>query len=174
MTDKTGTGKGNKNKNTSAPAADASASASAAAGAAPAATRKTVTYKDVALAFLMEGAKGLENLKVELGGTDIPENVLWTAIESMKASNQDTAKLREFAVSLYGEPSTGQRGRVSPKIGDKRVYKVQKLDKGEEFLRLPIGALKVAKGAGVNVEYLDGRIVITPAPAGAVADDATA
>jgi len=123
------------------------------------AKRKMVNYNDVSMAYLMSGMAGIERLQEDIG-RPISEKVLWTAMELLEKASKDTGPLREYAVALWGGPSSKERGRAAPKVGDKRAYKVQQLEKGNQFLHLPVGPLGTLKGGKLEAEYLEDRIVI--------------
>jgi hypothetical protein len=55
------------------------------------------------------------------------------------------------------------RGKAPPSAGEKRRYRVQHLEEGAPFLRLPMSSLGCQKGDEVVASFEDGRIVVTPA-----------
>jgi len=114
---------------------------------------KRNNFKDVQLAYIIDGIEGVSNL------TPLPgKNTLIQAINGLDAKGMEVNDLIEFTALNY--PGGNGRGRASITIGDSRTYKVQEVKTGGVFLRLPLSTLNVAKGETVSVSFEEGRIVV--------------
>lgn len=119
--------------------------------------RTVVSYKDVQLAYLIEGVEGVAKL---IEGRDNPSAVVNRAIKVLKERGKKTAALEKFARDTFEGSS---RGRANPRVGDTRSYKAQQLKAGgAPFLRLPLATLEVEKGAELEVKFEKGRIIVSP------------
>ena len=120
-------------------------------------TKKSVkrnNFKDVQLAYIIDGIEGVSNL------TPLPgKPTLIQAINGLNDKGMDTDDLLAFTASNY--PGGGGRGRASITIGESRTYKVQAVKDGSVFLRLPLSTLNVEKGDTVSVSFDDGKVVVT-------------
>ena len=113
-----------------------------------------VSFKDIAMHYMMGGLDAVKRLDKKMkdnpanDGDGLSSKTLWGALDEMEGSTIDVTELRAYTIENHGEPSEG-RGRTNPVVGESRTYKAQKLEKGDCFLRLPLGALNVEKGQGV-------------------------
>lgn len=123
-----------------------------------------VTHKDVTITFMLEG---IDAVGVMLANHTDAVAVLEKSMEALKSKNQDATELetlRDKFLAAKGEP--GVRGRKPAKIGDKRAFSVQQVvdkqtnERGEVFIRLPLGTLGAQKGDKVAVRFLDGETIV--------------
>lgn len=127
--------------------------------------KSLTNFKDVQIRYMSEGIDGVRTMHGEVEG-GLSKAVLWAAINKMPGAT-DTEALRAFAVECHGELSQGGgRGRAAPTVGSSRSYKAQQIKDGGPFLRLPLDTLGAQKGQGVDVNFEDGRIVVTLGSAG--------
>lgn len=117
--------------------------------------RKVISFKDVQIAYLLDGIAGIERL---IKGRKSPAAVLKRALRELKAQGSDTRELESFIAEKFG--STG-RGRSVPQAGEERRYKAQQIKSGAPFLRLPLNTLGIKKGKAVRVRFEADRIVVT-------------
>jgi hypothetical protein len=120
-------------------------------------SKKVISFKDVEIAFLLDGINGVERL---IKGRKNPGAVVKRALRDLKTQGTDVRALEEFVAERFG--STG-RGRSVPQVGEERRYKAQQIKNGAPFLRLPLNTLGIKKGRPVRVRFEDGRIVVSPA-----------
>jgi hypothetical protein len=118
--------------------------------------RKVISFKDVQIAYLLDGLDGVERL---LKGHKAPAGVLKRALRELKSQGSDTRELESYVAEKFG--STG-RGRSVPQVGEERRYKAQQIKSGAPFLRLPLNTLGVRKGKQVRVRFEDDKIVVSP------------
>lgn len=117
--------------------------------------RKVISFKDVQIAYLLDGIAGIERL---IKGRKSPVAVLKRALRELKAQGSDTRELESFIAEQFG--STG-RGRAVPQVGEERRYKAQQIKSGAPFLRLPLNTLGIKKGKQVRVRFEADRILVT-------------
>lgn len=131
---------------------------------------KTESYKDVFMAYMINGVEGVEAL-----AGNVSSDTLWHAFQALEASGRDRTPLKNYIEEQFPNSAPGAggggRGRTSPQVGETRPYKAQVLAKkdadgnviGEQepFLRLPLGSLGVERGGSVQASFQDGQIVIT-------------
>ncbi len=117
--------------------------------------RKVISFKDVQIAYLLDGIAGIERL---IKGRKSPAAVLKRALRELKAQGSDTRELESFIAEKFG--STG-RGRSVPQVGEERRYRAQQIKSGAPFLRLPLNTLGIKKGKQVRVRFEADRIVVT-------------
>lgn len=53
-----------------------------------------------------------------------------------------------------------RRGRYAPRVGETRVYNVQRVKDDATFIRLPLSSLEVGKGDKIRVDFENGEIVV--------------
>lgn len=117
-----------------------------------------IQNKDIQLAFLVHGMKGVEDLTA----SNVPAKAtMQAAIDSLENLGQDTEDLVDFMDTLHPSSGDGQRGRSAPKNGDTRTYKAQSVNGGSCFLRLPLDTLKAIKGENITVAFENDKIVVT-------------
>lgn len=116
--------------------------------------RTTVSFKDVQIAYLMDGVTGVERLVA--GGT-ASKSTVRRALVDLKEGGRDVQELEAWVANHIGAPG---RGRSAPVIGETRAYKAQQVKTGGPFLRLPLDVLGVEKGGLVTVSFDDNKIVV--------------
>ena len=119
--------------------------------------RKVISYKDVQIAYLLDGVNGVERL---IRGRKSAGAVVKRALRELKAQGNDARDLEDLVAERFG--STG-RGRAVPQAGEERRYKAQQVKNGVPFLRLPLNTLSIMKGKQVRVRFDDDKIVVAPA-----------
>jgi hypothetical protein len=119
--------------------------------------RTVVSFKDVQIAYLLDGISGLEKL---LAGRKSAGGVIRRALRELKQQGRSVEALEAYVGEKYG---SGGRGRSMPGVGEERKYKAQQIKSGGAFLRLPLTPLGVKKGGSVRVRFEADRIVVTKA-----------
>jgi len=115
--------------------------------------RSTVSFKDIQIAYLIEGIGGVTELvqnKKNIGQS------LRRAERELRAAGTKTDSLAQFIATI----GTGTRGRSVPATGQERIYRAQKLQSGGVFLRLPLSPLGTGKSGKVKVRFERDRIVV--------------
>lgn len=120
--------------------------------------RDYTTYKDVQLAYLMNGTQGLDSLRES---KRVPSSVFRRALRRFEWEGKkvDLAPFKEWFLRELGPLGPG---RGSPVKGQNRRYRAQQIKKGEPFIRLPVASLDVWKGHLVDVQFEGDRIVVKP------------
>jgi len=119
--------------------------------------RKIISFKDVQIAYLLDGLEGIERL---IEGRSNPSSVIKRALRELKSQGSDVEALEEYVSEHFG---TSGRGRSVPQCGEERRYKAQQIKGGAPFLRLPLNTLGVRKGKVVLVKFDGDRIVVSSA-----------
>jgi hypothetical protein len=119
--------------------------------------RTVISFKDVEIAYLLDGITGVERL---LSGRKSAAAVLRRALRDLKEQGRAVDALESYIADKYG--SSG-RGRSVPTPGEERRYKAQQIKQGGAFLRLPLNVLGVGKGQNVRVRFERDRIVVSKA-----------
>ncbi len=118
--------------------------------------RTLVSYKDVQLAYLLEGVSAVER-QWQTG--NVSKATIRRAVKRLQESDEDVAEFERWVAANIGPIG---RGRSSPQPGETRSYKVQQLQNGGgPFLRLPIDSLGVKKEDIVRVQFDKDQIVVT-------------
>lgn len=116
-------------------------------------TATYVSYKDVMVAYLLDGLSGTERL---LAGHRHPRPLLQRAAKELKEQGRNVDAL-EVAI---GKDVRG-RGRTLPAVGEERQYKGQQIDDGGVWVRLPLNTLGIKKADLVHVRFEGDRIVVS-------------
>lgn len=116
--------------------------------------RTLVSFKDIQIAFLIEGIEGVERLTK---GRKNVGQLLRRAVRELKAAGKKTEALDRFISENHGP---GTRGRAVPASGQERIYKAQRIHAGGPFLRLPLAPLGTGKGGSVKVRFERDQIVV--------------
>lgn len=124
---------------------------------APARKRKVISYKDVQIAYLLDGVEGVDKL---IRGRRSAGSVVKRALRELKAQGKDATTLEDFVAERFGRVG---RGRSVPRPGEERKYKAQQLKSGVPFLRLPLNTLAIQKGKQVRVRFEEDKIIVAPA-----------
>lgn len=75
-------------------------------------------------------------------------------------TNDDICNALESYASKQGYSAFTRRGRYAPRVGETRVYNVQKIKDDATFIRLPLSSLPVEKGSQVRVDFEQGEIIV--------------
>jgi hypothetical protein len=117
--------------------------------------RSIVSFKDVQIAYLLDGIAGVEKL---LTGHKSASAVVKRALKEMKGQGRNVEPLEAFVNDKFGGSG---RGRAMPLVGEERRYKAQQIADGGAFLRLPLTPIGVGKGGVVKVRFESDRIVVS-------------
>lgn len=117
-------------------------------------SRKVVSYKDIQIAYLLDGLAGVEQIVADKG----TGSVVKRALQELRTQGHQADDLADFVIARYG--STG-RGRSVPQRGEQRTYRAQQIKDGSPFLRLPLNTLQIPKGKAVRVTFEANQIVIS-------------
>lgn len=122
------------------------------------ATKRTVvSFKDVQIAYLLDGISGVEKI---VSNRKSAGTVIRRALRELKQQGRSVDALEAYVDERYG---SGGRGRSMPGVGEERKYKAQQIKTGGAFLRLPLTPLGVKKEGLVRVRFEADRIVVTKA-----------
>jgi hypothetical protein len=119
-----------------------------------------VTAQTVAFLALTEGVQAVTRLH-NAPGSEIAAATFDSACDLLASQPETQSALVALRADLFGDDEPGARGRPAAKVGDSRAYKVQKVGEMDEFIRLPVSLLGLAKGETATVTFHDGRIVVT-------------
>ncbi len=117
--------------------------------------RQVVSFKDVQIAFLLDGISGVEKL---VAGKKNAGPMLRRALAGLKAQGRNVDTLEAF---IDAKHATAGRGRSMPNVGEERRYKAQQIGQGGSFLRLPLTPIGVKKGGVVKVRFEADRVIVT-------------
>ncbi len=117
--------------------------------------RSIVSFKDLQIAYLLDGISGVEKL---VAGKKNAGSILKRALKEMTGQGRNVETLDAYVNERYG--SSG-RGRAMPNVGEERKYKAQQIGDGGTFLRLPLTPIGVKKGGVVKVRFETDRVVVT-------------
>lgn len=116
--------------------------------------RSTVSFKDIQIAYLMDGINSIAKLHKEGQASNI---TIRRAFSNLKEGGREVATLEKWIRENLG---TGIRGRTAPSAGQERIYRAQQIKTSGPFLRLPLGALKIDKGEVVSVIFQKDQIIV--------------
>jgi hypothetical protein len=117
--------------------------------------RNLVSFKDVQIAYLMEGVDGVENL---MKSGKVSKPTIRRALRKFHESGNTPVEFERWVAEKVGPIG---RGRSAPTIGETRSYKVQQIKNTGPFLRLPLDSLKIKKGGVVRVRFENDQIIVT-------------
>ncbi len=117
--------------------------------------RGVVSFKDLQIAYLLDGIAGVEKL---VAGRKNPAPILKRALNELKAQGRNVETLEAYVTSKHG---VSGRGRSMPNVGEERRYKAQQIADGGTFLRLPLTPIGVKKGGVVKVRFEADRVIVT-------------
>jgi hypothetical protein len=117
-----------------------------------------VTAQHVAFLALTEGTDAVSALHAK-PGCEIAPATFDAAVGLLAAQPETAAALSGMRADLFGDDAPGERGRPAAKVGESRTYKVQQVNDGDPFIRLPVSLLGAVKGGSVTVTF--GRDGIT-------------
>lgn len=121
---------------------------------------RTTTKADLMIALL---SANTQEARVNIISTLMPsKNIVRRATQELRDRPEVCSVLEEYAAS-QGYTAFARRGRYAPKVGETRVYNVQKIKDDISFIRLPLSSLSVKKGSKVRVDFEEGGIVVRPA-----------
>ena len=110
------------------------------------AAKNRTSFKDVEIAFLLDGVDGVQKLKAN-------RTTIRKAVQSLQSKGKNADALSALA------PASG-RGRSMPSSGSERRYRAQQIKTGGAFLRTPLNTIGVKKGGLVSVKFEPDRIII--------------
>lgn len=116
--------------------------------------RSTISFKDVQIAYLMDGVSSIEKLHNEKKASTA---TIRRALNNLRHGGREVTLLEKWIQDNLG---VGVRGRAAPQAGQERVYRAQQIKSSGPFLRLPLSALSVNKGETVSVRFEKDRIVV--------------
>ena len=119
--------------------------------------RSIVSFKDVQIAYLLDGISGVEKI---VAGRKSAGAIIRKALRELKQQGRSVDALETYVGEKFG---SGGRGRSMPNIGEERKYRAQQIKTGGAFLRLPLTPLGVKKGGSVRVRFESDRIVVVKA-----------
>lgn len=117
--------------------------------------RTLVSYKDVQLAYLLDGVAAVEK---QWKKGNVSKATIRRAVKKLQEANEDVAELERWVAENIGPIG---RGRSAPQPGETRSYKAQQIANGGPFLRLPLDSLGIGKGKIVRVQFDKDRIIVT-------------
>jgi hypothetical protein len=117
--------------------------------------RSIVSFKDLQIAYLLDGIGGVEKL---IDGRKNAGSILKRALKEMAEQGRNVETLQAYVNERFG--SSG-RGRAMPNVGEERKYKAQQIGDGGTFLRLPLTPIGVPKGGTVKVRFEADRVIVT-------------
>ena len=117
--------------------------------------RNLVSFKDVQIAFLMEGVNGVQKL---VSDGKVSKPTIRRALRKFHEQGNTPVDFERWVAENVGPIG---RGRSAPSVGETRSYKVQQIKNTGPFLRLPLDSLGINKGGVVRVKFEDGKIVVT-------------
>jgi hypothetical protein len=116
--------------------------------------RSTFSFKDVEILYLVEGLSPIVKLHKD---KKISPATIRRAVTALRSVGKTESSLENW---MSENLRVGSRGRAAPKIGQERVYRAQQINESGPFLRLPLGALRAAKGEVLSVAFEKDRIVV--------------
>ena len=123
-------------------------------------TRKVrITSQQIALLTLTDGAQAVVELHNK-PGCAIAVATFDGALEHLDSQPEHRAALAGIREDLFGSDGPGERGRPAAKVGESRRYRVQQVNDGDTFIRLPVALLGGRKGQEVTVSFGDGTITV--------------
>src|SRR3989338_4625850 len=105
--------------------------------------RENVSFKDLQIAYLREGIRSISELYKE---KQVSRVAIRNAFDALQKTGDDVSSFKQWILENL---KTGPRGRPTPASGQKRSYRVQEIQEGKPFLRLPLNALQIQKGKTV-------------------------
>ena len=122
-----------------------------------------LTYKDVAIQFLVDGVDALNKLRDSGALTDATARR--TARYLSTLANSSGVVFEKWLVSkLPALSGHAGRGRPTPQIGETRDYSAQQIKRGTTFIRLPVFPMGAKKKDTISVRYESDRIIVTRKP----------
>ncbi len=118
-------------------------------------SRTLASFKDVQLAYLMEGIGAVEAM---VEARRASPSTIRRALRKLQEAGSDVAALERWVATNIGPIG---RSRSAPGAGDVRSYKVQQVKGSGPFLRLPLDCLEVEKGGVIWVQFEGERIIVS-------------
>lgn len=116
--------------------------------------RSTLSFKDVQIAYLMNGVPSIEKLHKDGKAST---STIRRALSHLRSGGREVTTLESWIQENLG---IGVRGRAAPQAGQERVYRAQQIKTSGPFLRLPLSALSINKGEVVSVHFEKDRIIV--------------
>jgi hypothetical protein len=123
-------------------------------------TARTRGTSKADLLISLLGAHTLEERVSVIAEQTPSKSVLRKAAVEVRNRNNDIYNALEAYANTQGYSVIAHRGRYGPRVGETRVYNVQRIKDDATFIRLPLSSLEVSKGAKVRVDFEDGEIVV--------------
>lgn len=117
--------------------------------------RALASFKDVQLAYLMEGVAAVEAM---VKSKRASPSTIRRALKKLQEAGSDVVALERWVATHIGPIG---RSRNAPNAGDVRSYKVQQVKGSGPFLRLPLDCLGVEKGSVIWVQFEGERIIVS-------------
>lgn len=117
--------------------------------------QQLASFKDVQLAYLMEGVSAVEAL---VRAKRASPSTIRRALKKLQEAGSDVTALERWMAMNIGPIG---RSRSAPAVGDLRSYKVQQVRGTGPFLRLPLDCLGVEKGGVIWVQFDGEKIVVS-------------
>ena len=117
--------------------------------------RSTLSFKDVEILYLLEGLPPIARLHKE---NRVSPATIRRAVVALRSIGKTDSMLESW---VNENLRVGTRGRAAPKAGQERIYRAQQINESGPFLRLPLGALRAAKGETLAVSFEKDRIIVT-------------
>ena len=117
--------------------------------------RQAVSFKDVQIAYLMNGVSAVKDL---YGEGKASSTTVRKALKELAGAGRNIAPLEKWVEEAM---SPRARGRSAPEAGAERSYRVQRVGDGAPFLRLPVTVLGVGQREEVKVRFDRDKIVVT-------------
>lgn len=118
-------------------------------------SRTLVSFKDVQLAYLMNGISAVQEL---VDSKTASKATVRRALKKLQETGRDVSSLERWVAEHVGPIG---RGRAAPGPGEIRSYKAQQISNSGPFLRLPLDPLGAKKGSTIRVHFENDRIVVS-------------
>ena len=116
--------------------------------------RQLHNYKDVQIAYLLNGLRGVQKLH---GQEPLSKEVVKKAVKILRSLGKEPDDLAGWAQLEF---KVKRKGRPAPKTGEVKSYKAQQIQGSGLFLRLPVDTLAAEKGAELEVRFERDRIEV--------------
>ncbi|MEI6791214.1 MAG: hypothetical protein WCK42_08545 [Myxococcaceae bacterium] len=118
--------------------------------------RKTISFKDLQIAYLKDGIRSIADLYKK---NQISKAAIRRAFDALQQTKSEVTSFKKW---IHENLKSGPRGRPTPASGQERSYRAQEVQKGKPFLRLPLNALQIQKGQVISVTFAEDKIIVMP------------